>query len=86
MKSAKKIIPYAELLEKIQALLACYPQECRNIHIDRIQVYHEQTDGANWKIISYRCSGVDNDLTECREKIASEIRLLRKCYDVEDKG
>lgn len=43
-KATKQIIPYAELLEKVQSVLACYP-ECRNIHIDEIQVHQEQIDG-----------------------------------------
>lgn len=83
-KPAKQFLPYAELLEKVQSLLVCYP-ECRNIHIDGIQVYSEQVDGANWHITNYRRSGDDNDLTACREKIVAEIRLLRASYDVASK-
>ena len=80
-KPAKQIISYAELLEKVQSLLVCYP-ECRNIHIDGIEVYKERLDGANWHVATYRRSGDDNDLTACREKIVAEIRLLRASYDV----
>lgn len=80
-KPVKQIIPYDELLEKVQSLLACYP-ECRDIHIDGIEVYQEQIDGANWRVTRYRRSGDDNDFPECREKIVSEIRHLRACYDV----
>lgn len=83
-KTAKQIIPYAALLEKVKSLLACY-LECRNIHIDGIQVYREQTDGANWHITSIRRSGDDNDLPACQEKLFAEIRHLRACYDVEEK-
>jgi hypothetical protein len=82
-KAAKQIIPYSELLAKVQGLLACYPEACRNIHIDGIQPYCEQVDGANWRVVNYRRSGDNNDLYECREKIAAEIRHLRECYDVE---
>lgn len=78
----KPIISYAELLEKVQSLLVCYP-ECRNIHIDGIVVHQEQVDGANWHINTFRRSGDDNDLCACREKIVAEIRNLRACYDVE---
>jgi hypothetical protein len=80
-KSAKQSIPYAELLEKVQSLLVCNP-ECRNIHVDGIEVYQGQVDGANWRIVTYRRSGDDNDLPACREKIAAEIRLLRASYEV----
>jgi len=83
-KPAKQSIPYAELLEKVQSLLVCYP-ECRNIHVDGIEVYQERVDGANWRITTYRQSGDDNDLAACREKIVAEIRLLRASYDVERK-
>ena len=80
-KPAKQIIPYTELLEKIQSLLVCY-QECRNIHIDGITVHREQIDGANWNVIGHRHSGDDHDWPECRGKIVAEIRHLRECYDV----
>lgn len=79
----KKIIPYAELLAKVQELLTFFPQGCRNIHIDGLEVYAEQVDGANWNVAMYRRSGDDNDLRQCREKIAAELRLLRKTYDVD---
>lgn len=78
----KQSIPYDELLAKVQGLLASYPQECRNLHIDALQVHEEQVDGANWHVGGYRRSGDDNDWHECREKIAAEIRLLRQAYDV----
>jgi hypothetical protein len=81
-KAAKQRVPYKELLDKVQNLLVCYP-ECRNIHIDSIEVYREQVDGANWHVARYRCSGHDNDLPACRQKIAAEIRLLRLNYDVD---
>ena len=86
MTNAKKeVIAYAKLLEKVQSILACFPAECRNIHIDGIQVYRERTDGANWHITNWRRSGDDNDLPVCREKMIAEIRHLRTCYDVEEK-
>ena len=80
-KRAKEVIPYAELLAKVQGLLVCYP-ECRDIHIDAIAVHQEQVDGANWHISTFRRSGDDNDLPACQEKIVTEIRLLRSIYDV----
>ena len=80
-KTAKQIITYDALLSKVQSLLASYP-DCRNIHIDGIQVYPNQTDGANWHIDKFRRSGDDNDLTACQGKIYAEIRRLRECYDV----
>lgn len=82
----KQVISYEELLGKIQGLLVFYPKECRNIHIDGLQVYREQVDGANWHVVSYRRSGDDNDLDECREKLAADIRTLRQAYDVGEKG
>jgi len=85
-KAAKQIIPYAELLDKVQGLLLCYPEECGNIHIDALQVYKEQTDGANWHIKFFRRSGDDNDLSECKQKILEDIRLLRASYDVAADG
>jgi hypothetical protein len=85
-KRPKQKLPYAELLAKVQGLLAIYPKECRNIHIDGLQVYPEQVDGANWHVTMYRRSGDDNDLSECREKIAAELRILREAYDVDDNG
>ena len=81
-KREKQVIPYAELLEKLQGLLASYPVECRNIHIDAVTVYPEQHDGANWYVNYYQRSGDDNDLPACKEKILPEIRILRESYDV----
>lgn len=84
-KPAKQTIPYGELLEKIQFLLVAYG-ECRNIHIDGIEVYRERTDGANWHVTTHRCSGNVNDWPACWEMIVADIRHLRECYDVaEDK-
>lgn len=79
--SRKELISYSELLEKVKSLLVPYP-ECCNIHIDRIEVYQEQNDGANWDVVGYRRSGDNNDLLECKSKITEEIRLLRALYDV----
>ena len=81
----KQVIPYEELLAKVQGLLVFYPKECRHLHIDALEVYREQVDGANWHVGGYRRSGDDNDWHECREKIAAEIRTLRQAYDVADK-
>lgn len=82
-EKAKQVITHADLLQKIQVLLLAYPKECRNISIDSVQVHEEYVDGANWYVATYRRSGEDNDLCECRQKIAAEIRHLRQCYDVE---
>jgi hypothetical protein len=79
----KQVIPYNELLEKVQGLIAAYPRECRNIHVDSLQVHAESSDGANWHAVTYRRSGDDNDLTECRARIASDLRTLRQAYDVQ---
>jgi len=84
-KRAKQVISYAELLAKVQGLLAFFPKECRNIHFDSVEVYKEQIDGANWHIGGYRRSGDDNDWPECRDKIMAEIRTLRSAYDVDVK-
>lgn len=81
MKSAKKIIPYDELLHVVQDVLKKYPIECRNIQIKAIQET-EPHEGANWNIKGYTRSGDDNDLSSCHEKIAEEIRQLRQTYDV----
>lgn len=81
----KQLIPYEELLAKVQGLLVFYPKECRNLRIDAFEVYREQVDGANWHVGSYRRSGDDNDWHECHEKIAAEIRALRQAYDVADR-
>lgn len=78
----KQVISYEELLAKVQAVVASYPRECRNIHVDSLQVHTEPFDGANWHISTYRRSGDDNDLTECRERIMDDIRQLRQAYDV----
>ncbi|MBI3144393.1 MAG: hypothetical protein HYZ18_03820 [Pseudogulbenkiania sp.] len=81
--SKKQVIPYGELLEKVQGVIASYPKGCRNIHVDSLQVHAESIDGANWHVATYRRSGDDNDLTECRARIASDLRLLRLAYDVQ---
>ena len=83
-RTKKQVIPCAEMLKKIQFLLVSYP-ECRNIHVDGIEVYKEQNDGANWHVTFFPRSGGDNDLLECKDKIISEIRNLRECYDVTDR-
>ena len=79
---AKPTIPYPELLKKVQGILAFFPEECRNVHIDNLEVYREQVDGANWHVATYRCSGDDNDLVECKEKLVMKLRALRDSYDV----
>jgi hypothetical protein len=79
----KQTIPYDQVLEKVQSVLASYPKECRNMHVDALQVHAGQVDGANWHVVRFRRSGEDNDLGECRSKLASELRLLRQTYDVE---
>lgn len=81
-KREKQTIPYDELIKKIQGLLACYPEECRNIHIDGVEVYREQVDGANWRVTGYRRSGDEHDWDACWHKIVAEIRVLREAYDV----
>jgi hypothetical protein len=81
--SRKEVLTYADLLEKVQGLLAFYPQECRNIQINGLQVYREQVDGANWHIGMFQRSGDENDLVECRESIVAELRTLRVAYDVD---
>jgi hypothetical protein len=81
----KQVILYEELLAKVQGLLVLYPKECRNIHLDSLELYREQVDGANWRVAGYRRSGDDNDWTECHRKIAAELRTLRQAYDVGDK-
>ncbi len=78
---AKLIISYDELLEKIQFLLASYP-ECHDIIINEIEVIPKQSDRANWHVINYRRSGDEYDLPDCKDKIMSEIIHLRECYDV----
>jgi hypothetical protein len=83
-RRVKQIIPYLDLLGKLQFLLSCYPDECRNIHIDGVEVYRGQVDDANWRVATYRRSGDDNDLAACRERIAQEIRVLRESYDADE--
>lgn len=82
-KRDKQVIPYSEVLAKVQALLVVYAIECRNLHIDSLQVHSERVDGANWHLAGYRRSGDDNDWPACREKIAAELRILRAAYDVD---
>lgn len=81
----KQLIPYKDLLEKVQNLLVNY-SECRNIHIDKLDLYQEQINGANWDISSIRRSGDDNDWSECRGKISVEVQHLRDRYDVVKEG
>lgn len=82
-KRQKQVVPYLELLAKVQGLLIGQ-YDCRNIHIDGIEVYREQIDGANWRVVRHRHSGSDNDWPACWEKIVPDIRLLRECYDVDE--
>lgn len=77
----KQIISYPELLNKVQSLLVSHP-DCRNIRIDRLEVYQEQVDGANWHIGTMLASGNDNDLKACRNRILEDIQFLRQSYDV----
>ena len=81
----KQIISYSELMKKIHNILADFT-ECRNIHIDGIEIYQEQNDGANWDITRYRQSGSDHDFPECRNKIVEKIYLLRVNFDVAEKS
>ena len=81
---AKEIISYDELLEKIQKLVSSCV-ECSDIHIDAIQTYPQDVDGANWNITSMRRSGDDNDLVACKEVITESILNLRQNYNVETK-
>jgi hypothetical protein len=79
----KQVISYDELLEKVQSVIAAYPNECRNIHVEALQVHVESVDGANWHLATYRRSGDDNDLNQCRTQILSDLRVLRQTYDVQ---
>lgn len=78
---AKEEIAYDDLLKKIQDLLSASP-ECHDIHVDGIDVYRETIDGANWDITTFRCSGSDNDIVECRDTIRAQILELREAFDV----
>lgn len=80
---AKQTLPYEELLQQAQRLLTVYPQECRNIHIDALDVYREQVDGANWDVTHIRTSGTDHDWADCRGKLEAGLRNLRASYDVD---
>jgi len=80
-KPTKQIISYPELLNKVQSLLVRHP-DCRNIRIDRLEVYQEQLDGANWHIGTMLPRGDDSDLRACRNRIIADIELLRRTYDV----
>lgn len=76
----KEVVPYAELLAKVQGVLASCA-ECRNIHVDGLELYPEHVDGANWAIGTFGRSGDENDLPACLERILPEIRSLRARYD-----
>ncbi len=79
---AKKVLPYQDLLEKVQGLLlGC--KECRNLHIDALQVLAEESDGANWYVTKIRRSGDDNDMTACRRHMNADLVQLRMLYDVD---
>lgn len=77
----KVTISYDELVKKVKDIVAAR-NECRNIHVDSIDVFSQDVDGANWDITSIRRSGDDNDLVECKEVITAEIQALRRKYDV----
>lgn len=81
-KPAKQVIPYNYLLGKVQGLLVGI-DGCRNLHIDSLDVYQHQVDGANWHVTRHRRSGDDNDWPGCWEAILPEVRHLRSIYDVE---
>ena len=77
----KQLIPYEELLAKVQGLLIGL-DVCRNLHIDSIDVYQERRDGANWDVTRHRRSGDDNDWPACWETILKDLRQIRSNYDV----
>jgi uncharacterized protein YchJ len=78
----KEVLPYLELLAKVQGLLVgC--RECRNLHIDSLQVLAEDSDGANWYVARMRQSGDDHDATECRRFVKTDLVQLRMSYDVD---
>jgi len=81
--AAKQIVRYNDLMKMIQDILDSHKAECRNIHIDGIEVYKGQNDGANWNITRFRQSGNNHDLSECRTIIDEEICRLRESYDVD---
>lgn len=80
-KAKKKVLPSHELLKIIGSILDCCP-ECRNIHINGIDVFPEQIDGANWELNWFSQSGADHDWPGCLEKISGKISNLRVCYNV----
>ena len=81
-KAAKPVLPYLELLGKVQGLLVgC--KECRNLHIDALQVLAEESDGANWYVARIRQSGDDHDVAECRKLVNADLVQLRMSYDVD---
>ena len=79
----KRIISRPALLAHIHAVLARHPHECRNLHIEAIEVHAEPVNGANWSVAPYRRSDGDNDWLYCWEQIGEQIRHLRETYDVE---
>jgi len=81
-KPAKQVIPYDDLLGKVQGLLVGL-DACRNLYIDSLDVYQQQVDGANWHVTRHHRSGDDNDWPACWEAILSEVRQLQSIYDVE---
>lgn len=78
---SKDTISYDELLKKVQKIVADH-KECRNIHIDSINVFPQDVSGSNWDITSIRRSGDDNDIEECKEVIMTEIQALRIKFNV----
>ena len=81
-KPVKQVLPYLELLAKVQGLLVgC--KECRNLHIDALQVLAEESDGANWYVARIRQSGDDHDLAGCRKIVNADLVQLRLSYDVD---
>ena len=81
-KHPKQVIPYAELLTKVQDVIAVNPQACRHLDVG-VDVYPDQRDGANWRVVQSRRSGDDNDWIACLQAISADVRVLRETYDSE---
>jgi arginine/lysine/ornithine decarboxylase len=81
VKLSKTKISYDELLSKVKKIVASR-NECKDIHVDSIEVFSQNVNGANWDITRIRRSGDDNDIEECKDAITSEIHSLRTRYDV----
>jgi hypothetical protein len=78
----KQKINQAELLAMLANTLTAHSLHCKGLCLDKIEIYPEARNGANWNAVVYSPPGEDRDCLPCQRAVAESIQMLRLLYDV----